>query len=102
MSVFVSVEDQEGEPLIDVFELDRVHRRFPGSGGVCLRFVGESEDASFNAQQTPLLTAELEGLSSLALDPAERKELTRLLDLCRKHVGKRHEYIRFYGEARPE
>lgn len=100
MSVFVSVEDQEGEPLIDVFEIERIYRRFAAVPGVCLRFVGEAEDASFNAQQGPFLVAELESVKALALDAAERKELDRVLAACAKHAGRKREYIRFYGEAK--
>jgi len=101
MSVFVSVEDLEGEPLIEVFELEFIHRKFGKVVGSCLRFAGETADASFNALQGPELVAELESLSAQTLDAAERKELDRLLAVCRKHAGKRNEYIRFYGEAKP-
>ena len=100
MSVFVSVEDLEGEPLIEVFELESIHRKFSKVAGSCLRFAGEAADASFNALQGPELVAELESLSAQTLDVAERKELDRLLAVCRKHAGKRNEYIRFYGEAK--
>lgn len=102
MGVFVSIEDQEGEPLVDVFELDRLHRRFSGIAGFCLRFIGETEDASFNALQSPGLVSELESLSAVGLNAAEKTELDRLLGVCRKHAGKRHEYIRFYGESKGE
>jgi len=100
MSVFVSVEDLEGDPLIEVFELESIHRKFGTVAGSCLRFVGETADASFNALQGPELVAELGSVSGLTLEAAERKELDRLLAVCRKHAGKRNEYIRFYGEAK--
>lgn len=99
MSVFVAVEDREGETLVNAFEIDKIYRRFPRDSGVCLRFAGETEDASFNAMQSPALVAELEGIASAVLDEVERKELERLLSVCRKHSGKRHEHIRFYGEG---
>lgn len=100
MSIFISVEDPEGEPLIEVFEIERLFRKFPAESGQCLRYIGEQVDASFNALQTPELLAELEALASTALGADERKELDRLLAVCRKHSGKKNEYIRFYGEAK--
>lgn len=102
MSVFVAVEDKEGEPLIDVFEVERIYRKFPRDSGLCLRFVGEAEDASFNPTQASILQSELEALSGTDLDQRERKELERLLAVCKSHAGKRNEYLRFYGEARGE
>ncbi|PKL08067.1 MAG: hypothetical protein CVV51_10875 [Spirochaetae bacterium HGW-Spirochaetae-7] len=100
MSVFVSIEDLEGEPLIEVFELESIHRKFGKVAGCCLRFAGETADASFNALQGPELVSELESLSALELDAVERKELDRLIAVCRKHAGKKNEYVRFYGEAK--
>ncbi|MBU0926952.1 MAG: hypothetical protein KKA67_04340 [Spirochaetes bacterium] len=100
MSIFVSVEDLEGEPLSDIFEIERVYRKFPKEAGVCLRFVGEAVDASFNALQTPSLLAELEAVSGAALDAAERAELERVLKVCAKHAGKKNSYVKFYGEAK--
>jgi len=100
MSIFVSVEDLEGEALADVFEIEKIFRKFSGVKGSCLRFVGESADASFNALQSPELVAELEAIPAAGLDAMERKELDRVLAVCRKHVGKRNEYIKFYGEAK--
>ena len=99
MSVFVSVEDPEGEPLAGVFELERLFGRFASVPGYCLRFVGEGDDASFNAVQTPLLLAELEPIDATAFGAAERAELVRLVALCRKYAGKERTHIRFYGEA---
>lgn len=98
MSVFVSVEDPEGEPLAGVFELESVFGRFASVPGCCLRFVGEGDDASFNAAQTPILAAELESIDAAALGTAERAELERLVALCRRHAGKKRTHIRFYGE----
>ena len=100
MSVFVSVEDLEGDPLIEVFDLESIHGKFGKVPGSCLRFAGETADASFNALQGPELLSELESLSAQTLVAAERKELDRLIVVCRKHAGKRNEYIRFYGEAK--
>jgi hypothetical protein len=101
MSVFVSVEDLEGEALTEVFEIEKIFRKFSGAIGSCLRFVGESADASFNALQSPELVAELEAIPGTGLDAVERRELDRVLSVCRKHAGKRNEYIKFYGEAKP-
>ncbi|PKL26123.1 MAG: hypothetical protein CVV47_03060 [Spirochaetae bacterium HGW-Spirochaetae-3] len=102
MSVFVSVEDPEGEPLIAVFEVERVFRKFPQDSGCCLRFVSDTVDASFNALQGPALTAELESVLEAGLDEAERRELDRVLAVCKKHAGKKNEYVKFYGEAKSE
>lgn len=100
MSVFVSIEDQEGEGLAPVVDVDRLHRRFGRlSEGVCLRFVSEEEDASFNQLQLPLLVAELDQLGEAAdLSDVERDELTRVLRLCRRFQDKRGVHARFYGE----
>jgi hypothetical protein len=102
MSVFMAVEDLEGEPLIDVFELEKIYRKFAVVPGCCLRFVGESADASFNALQGPALIAELEAVPVAGLDQAETRELEKVLGVCRKHAGKKNEYIKFYGEAKSE
>lgn len=99
MSIFVSVEDPEGEPLIEVFEIEKIFRKFPKDSGQCLRFVTEQVDASFNSLQTPALLAELEALSKATLAADERAELDRLLKVCAKHTGKKNEYVRFYGET---
>ena len=100
MSVFVSVEDLEGDPIGEVFEVERIYRKFPKDAGLCLRFVGESADASFNALQTPALLTELEALSAMKLDTEERTELERIIKVCTKHAGKKNSYIKFYGEAK--
>ena len=99
MSVFVSIENREGDLLIDVFELNHLVRRFAEQKGPCLRFVGEEEDASFNLLQIPVLLDELEALSGQALDDKEKEELTRLLTVCRKYARRRHVHLRFYGET---
>lgn len=98
MSVFFSIEDREGEALEEVFELDHLPKVFPQAGGLCLRFVRGDDDASFNALQAPLLIGELEALNAAALDAKAKAELDRLLKLCKKHGGKRHTHLRFYGE----
>ncbi|MDX9899429.1 MAG: hypothetical protein RBT62_10935 [Spirochaetia bacterium] len=100
MSVFVSVEDPEGEQLGDVFEIDRVFKKFQKDSGFCLRFVDESADTSFNHLQSPILLAELEKLSGGQLDSNERAECERLLRVCTKFAGKPNAYIKFYGEAK--
>jgi len=102
MSVFVSVEDPEGEPLIEVFEIDRVFKKFPRDSGCCLRFVSDAADASFNALQGPALLSELEAVLAVGLDEAERRELDRVISVCKKHAGKKNEYVKFYGEAKSE
>ncbi len=100
MSVFVSVEDPEGEQLGEVFEIDKIFRKFPKDTGLCLRFVDESADCSFNHVQSPILLSELEKLSGGQLESTERAECERLLKVCTKFAGKRNAYIKFYGEAK--
>ncbi len=101
MSVYVSVEDKECETLTEVFELNAIFKRFPESG-VCLRFVKETSDASFNSLQGPFLLAELEALVPLAVMDSERKELDRLIKLCRRYSANPNVFIRFYGESKGE
>lgn len=99
MSLYVSVEDREGENLTEVYEILKIGKRFPETG-VCLRFVKETTDASFNCLQTPILVSELELLVPvITLDP-EAKELDRLIKTCRKFAGKPSTFIRFYGESK--
>ncbi|HUW69184.1 MAG TPA: hypothetical protein VMX33_03025 [bacterium] len=100
MSIFISVEDPEGEPLTEVFEIEKIFRKFSKDSGQCLRFITEQVDASFNMLQTPGLVAELEAIGTTTLAADEQKELDRLLKVCAKHAGKQNEYIRFYGETK--
>jgi hypothetical protein len=105
MSIFVTVEDQEGEQKIDTFELEGIFRHFPKEGG-CLRFINEVDDTSFNPTQGTELLEELEALkaalaaSGKELKPPVRSEFDRLIGVCRKHAGKKNTYIRFYGEPK--
>jgi hypothetical protein len=101
MSIFFSIEDREGEPLTEAFELMSIPKRFPRDSGHFLRYLGEAEDASFNALQAPGLMAELEALEALSpkLNEAEQKELKRVLSVCGKHMNKRHMHLRFYAEG---
>lgn len=98
MSVFFSIEDRDGEALEEVFELDHLPKAFPRDEGLCLRFVRDDDDASFNAAQAPILLKELEAIDPAGLEPRAAAELDRLVKLCRKHGGKRHVHLRFYGE----
>ena len=106
MSIFVTVEDQEGEPKLDAFELEGIFKHFPKEGGCCLRFIREDEDTAFNPAQGTELVRELEALSaSMAssgreLKPPLRSEFDRLLGVCGKHAGKKNTYIHFYGEPK--
>lgn len=100
MSIFISVEDPEGEPLSEVFEIEKIFRKFPKDSGQYLCFITEQVDASFNALQTPGLLVELQALSAATLAEVEHRELDRLLKVCAKHAGKKNEYIRFYGETK--
>jgi hypothetical protein len=99
MSIFVSIEDKEGEGLAPVVDVDRIQRRFrekPES--VCLRFISDEEDASFNRFQLPQLVRELDEIDKLELRADERDELTKILRLCRRFQDKPGVHARFYGE----
>lgn len=99
MSIFVSVEDAEGEQLAEVYELYSIQRKFIAAKGVCLRFVDDWNDASFNALQTPLLQEELAALSAEGLETAALRELERLQKTVARFAGKSGTYIRFYADG---
>ncbi len=99
MSVFVSIEDKEGEGLAPVLDVDRIQRRFAAAADtLCLRFISDAEDASFNRLQLPILVKELEALEALDLRGDERDELVKILRLCRRFQDKAGVHARFYGE----
>lgn len=100
MSLYVSIEDKEGEGLLPVIDVDRIQRRFKAlADTVCLRFISDEEDASFNQMQLPILVAELDKLAeSSDLSAQERDELTLILRSCRRFQGKPGVHARFYGE----
>jgi hypothetical protein len=99
MSVFVSIEDKEGESLAPVLDFDHIQRRFAGAAeSLCLRFIGEAEDASFNRLQLPILVKELEALEAIELRGDEHDELVKILRLCRRFQDKPNVHVRFYGE----
>lgn len=99
MSLFVSIEDKEGEGLAPVVDVDRIQRHFSGfPESVCLRFISDAEDASFNQLQLPLLVKELDALAEKELRADERDELTKILRMCRRFQDKPGVHARFYGE----
>jgi hypothetical protein len=99
MSVFVTVEDREGEGAFEVLELSRLQRHFAAMPEtICARFISEREDAAFNRAQNECLIKELVGLREKDLKKDERDELESLLKLCDKVQTKRHHLIKFYGE----
>lgn len=99
MSIFVSIEDKEGEGLASVIDVDHIQRRFAAAAdSVCLRFISNEEDASFNRFQLPILVRELEALDAVDLRPDERTELTAVLRLCRRFQDTPGAHARFYGE----
>jgi len=99
MSVFVSIEDKEGEGLAAVVDVDRIQRRFAAfPDSVCLRFISDAEDASFNQLQLPILVRELDALAAAELRSDEKEELTKILRLCRRFQDKPGVHARFYGE----
>ncbi len=99
MSVFVSIEDKEGEGLAPVVDVDLIQRRFrEATGSVCLRFISDAEDASFNQLQLPILVRELDELEKAPLSKEESEELARIQRLCRRFQDKAGIHARFYGE----
>jgi len=99
MSVFVSIEDGEGESLEPVFEVSHIVRRFRNPRGKeCLIYIDETEDAFFNQKQIPLLLKELAELAASDLKSAEREELERIAAACSRAAGRKRIYVKFYGE----
>lgn len=99
MAIFVTVEDQEGEQIAEVFDVSRVQRHFAQAAGCCLRFVAEDVDASFNALQLPFLEEELRAVGAKELKKEERAELDRMLKHLAIARANRSRHLRFYGEG---
>ena len=99
MSVYVSIEDGDGEHLEPVFEISHIVRKFRHPKGyACLAYIDETEDAFFNQKQMPTLLKELAELASMDLRPEEREELERVAAACSRAAGRNRVYARFYGE----
>lgn len=99
MSVFVSVEDSEGEALEPVFEISRILRHFRHPKGYAfLAYIDDTEDAFFNQKQLPGLLKELAELSAAALKAEEREELEKVASACSRAAGRSRVYVKFYGE----
>jgi hypothetical protein len=100
MSVFVSIEDREGESLSEVYSLERLQRHFKAiEASVCARFISEEDDAVFNQAQLPVLEAEFRTLEAKGLKAEEAGELKRLLEFCGRARKKRNALLKFYGEG---
>jgi hypothetical protein len=101
MAIFVSIEDEDGETLDKVFDIEIIQKRFPRTkeeGGACLRFIDERGDTVFNRLQLGELIEELASLGSSLSQSQEKKELDVLLAACRKAIGTRGAYLKFYAE----
>lgn len=99
MSVFVSIEDQDGELLSKCFEVKRVFRHFKAiENSVCLIYVSEDEDSMFNQLQISNLIKELEVLEAKEIKADEKEELDQVIKAVKKIQGKKNTYVRFYGE----
>jgi hypothetical protein len=101
MTIFVSIEDEDGEQLDKVLDIESIQKRFPRTkvdGGSCLRFVDEKGDTAFNRLQLGELVEELASLESSLTQPQEKKELDALLGACRKATGIKGAYLKFYAE----
>jgi len=103
MSIFVTIEDKEGDQVASVFELQTLQRHFKHiANSTCLCFVSEAEDAAFNQAQLGILMAELEELAKRGLKKDEADELAKLLSYCRKISGQKGSSIHFYSERDSE
>ena len=99
MSIFVSVEDRDGELLADVFDIENIQRHFGSvEMSTCLRFISVELDASFNSLQTVALLGELQVVGRKALTTAERLELERIIEVCEIASNNNNAYIKFYGD----
>jgi len=101
MVLFVGIENEEGDQIDAVWELEFLPKRLACYvNSVCLRFIDPHGDTSFNQLQLPVLQIELQDLladSELAV--AERKEAERLLAACRKAGEKKRHYLVFYADT---
>ncbi|GAB1484852.1 hypothetical protein MASR2M78_36700 [Treponema sp.] len=103
MSVFVSIEDKEGEALAPVLDVDLIQKRFASATeSVCLRFISDDNDASFNSLQMPLLLKELEALVETTGRADEKEELTKIIRLVKRYHDISGMHARFYGERKSE
>ena len=99
MSMFVSIEDKEGESLAPVIDVNRIQRHFKAAENtICLRFIRDEEDSSFNRFQLPILVKEMDILDAQELKADEREELVKILRLCRRFQDKEGVHARFYAE----
>jgi len=98
MSIFVSIEDREGETIGEVYELRELPARLPAKG-LCLPYIRETTDSFFNYLQMPALLAELEELAAAKQPTEVSRELERLIQSGRKCADKRDRFLRFYGET---
>jgi hypothetical protein len=100
MSIFVSIEDQDGETLSEVLDITRIQRHFKSlENSICARFISETEDAAFNQSQLPDLHRELSSIGEKSLKQEEQTELKKVLTMCEKIRGKRNTYIKFYADS---
>jgi hypothetical protein len=65
---------------------------------ICLRFIDDYGNTTFNQVQIPVLIEELESLLPKAKDAEARLALETLIAFVRKAVGKVHTYIKFIGD----
>lgn len=103
MSLFVSIEDKDGEVIGRVYDINHLPGRFAGiKKGLCLRFLSEKEDAAFNQAQLPFLLEELKELQKENLSETEAEELSQVIKSAETIKGKPRHVIKFYGEERAE
>jgi len=102
MTHFVSLEDEDGEQLVPVFEISAIQNLFPAlndTNSPCLRFIDAQNDTRFNRLQIPLLEQELvHVLNQGKRNSDEKSEIAQIVALCAKALVKKRAYLCFYSD----
>ena len=64
----------------------------------CLQYIDNWGDTIFNWLQIEKLVLELEGLTSICSDSAERANLAQVIDILSRCKDSVHLYIKFHGD----
>jgi len=65
---------------------------------VCLRFIDDYGDTTFNQLQIPILMSELESILPNCEDDEARVSIEALIAFIRRAEGRTHTYIKFIGD----
>jgi len=104
MSIYVTIEDKEGESFSEIIEILKIQRHFPAiTDSCCLRFINDKEDTVFNKTQIAVLLDELVALKEKPIKQEEQEELEKITRLCnRAHKNQQDLYFKFYAENSSE